>query len=98
MAMSRRTERELNKARELLWHLLEGKKCFFCRKGFLPDYNVEFGNARAPIFDMDITIHHKDGDHQNNAKSNRAEAHETCHKSFHAKEVFRKWRAEGRAQ
>jgi hypothetical protein len=95
MAMSRRTEMELNKGRELLWHFLEGEKCFFCNKGFLPtDIEPKFGNARAPIFDMDITIHHKNGNHDDNRKANRRVAHQSCHKSYHAKLVFKKWRAE----
>lgn len=95
MAMSKAIRKELGKCRELLWHLLEGKKCFFCKELLLPEgvpSYVKFGNASAPPMDMDFTIHHKDGNHQNNEPSNRALAHESCHKRFHAKDVFGNWR------
>src|SRR6266699_4294802 len=95
MAMSKESRREVGKSRELLWHFLEGEKCFFCKKPFLengvPRY-VKFGNASANPMDLDCTIHHKDGDHENNKQSNRALAHQSCHRSFHAKQVFGAWR------
>lgn len=96
MAMSPRIRRELGKGRELLWLLLVGKRCCFCRKLFLqngiPAY-VRLGNGSAPPLDLDITEHHKDEDHSNNDPKNLALAHSTCHKVFHAKKVFRTWRA-----
>lgn len=99
MAMSKSIRKELGKMRELLWLLLADKKCFFCKEplladgGGVPSY-VKFGNASAPPLDLDITEHHKDGNHGNNKTSNLALCHESCHKSYHAKLVFAKWRKE----
>lgn len=92
MAMSKRTERELAKNRELLWHLLDDIRCFFCRKPLL---NVKemvkadllrFGDGTAPPISEPITIHHVDENHGNNERSNRALAHRRCHLSHHAKQ------------
>lgn len=95
MAMSKAIRRELGKSRELLWQLLEGEKCFFCKKLLLPKgvpSYVKFGNGSAPPLDLDITIHHKNDNHKDNRPSNRALAHKCCHKSYHAVLVFKKWR------
>ena len=95
MAMSKSIRRELGKGRELLWQLLEDKKCFFCKKLFLPegvpDY-VKFGNGAAPPVPLDITTHHKNGNHNDNRKCNRVLAHDGCHKSFHAGLTFKAFR------
>jgi hypothetical protein len=94
MAMSPRIRRELGKQRELLWHFLEGQKCFFCKDPLLSledqrrTAEISFGNATAPPMDLDITIHHENGNHDDNRKSNRKPAHESCHKSWEAKRVF----------
>ncbi len=99
MAMSKETRRQLGKAYELLWLLLDDKKCYFCKKPVLDSSGygpVKFGNASAPPIELDITEHHIDGNHSNNGRvgdrSNLALAHESCHKSFHAKRVFKAWR------
>lgn len=95
MSMSNRLRRELGKNRELLWHLLEGEKCFFCKEEFVsPEQLPAFGNGRAFPVEVEITIHHKNGNHSDNAKPNRKLAHSNCHKVFHAKEVFSRWRKE----
>jgi len=94
MAMSKAIRRELGKSRELLWHFLESEKCFFCGKPLLYDAKVDFGNATCPPIPVDITIHHKNNNHSDNRPVNRTLAHETCHKSHHAKLVFAKFRAE----
>jgi hypothetical protein len=94
MAMSNRIRQELGKLRELAWHFLEGEKCFFCRKDLLGiedmvnGASVRFGNATAPPMDLDITIHHRNGNHEDNRKRNRKLAHATCHKQHHANLVF----------
>lgn len=94
MAMSNRIRQELGKLRELAWHFLEGEKCFFCHKPLLNAEDratvVCFGNATAPPMDLDITTHHKNGDHDDNRKANRKLAHATCHKQHHANLVFAK--------
>jgi len=94
MAMSKTSRRELQKQRELLWHFLDGEKCFFCKKALaVPPEPIKYGNACAPPLDGIITIHHKNGNHSDNRKTNRALAHQSCHKSHHAKLVFGAWRA-----
>lgn len=100
MAMSRMIRRELGKSRELLWQLLEGKKCCFCKKPLLPDgipAYVKFGNGSAPPLPLDITTHHRNGNHDDNRPSNRKLAHECCHKSYHAVLTFKKYRQNRRA-
>jgi hypothetical protein len=90
MAMQKRIRKWLNKNRELLWHLLEGKRCFFCDGYLIPENDVSavnFGTAQAPPIEFPITIHHKDGRCRNHVKSNRALAHQRCHKQHHAKEI-----------
>ncbi len=97
MAMSKEIRRELGKARELLWHLLEGKRCYFCKEFLLeegvPSY-VKFGNGAAPPLDLEYTIHHEDENHKNNRPANRKLAHTSCHRSHHAMLIFKKWRKE----
>lgn len=100
MSMSLNTRREITKMRELLWVLLPSKKCFFCKRLLMSDSDLEIslpglrlGNATAPPMDLDITIHHVDEDHENNAPSNWALAHESCHRSHHAKKTFKLHRA-----
>lgn len=100
MAMSARIRKEVGKGRELLWHFLEGEKCFFCKlpllspeeREMMTDGFVRFGNATAPPLELDITIHHRNGNHDDNRKSNRKLSHATCHKNHHAVDVFSKWR------
>jgi hypothetical protein len=105
MAMSARSRKEMNKLRELIWWVLStpkpSNKCFFCKKTLLTDEQLEmirdgwvrFGNATAPPMDLDITLHHIDGNHENNDPKNVAPSHtNSCHKPHHAKEVFRKYR------
>ena len=98
MAMSNATRRQQGKMRELLWHFLEGQTCFFCGKPLLSAEDVErfheirFGNASAPPMDLNITIHHRNENHDDNRKQNRTLGHESCHKTHHAKKVFRAWR------
>jgi hypothetical protein len=94
MAMANRIRRELGKNREMLWHFLEGEKCFFCKELLIEETAIAFGNATAQPLAVPLTIHHKDGNHKNNAKRNRVAAHQSCHKSFEAKRVFAKWRKE----
>lgn len=105
MAMSNRSRKELGKLRELVWWFLScpkpSNKCCFCNKTLLTaeqlemirDGWVRFGNAAAPPMDLDITLHHKDENHDNNNPRNLEPSHNSCHKSHHAKEVFKAWRA-----
>jgi hypothetical protein len=93
MAMSNGIRREVLKQRELLWHFLEKERCFFCKKVLVtPPEPIKYGNATAPPMEQVVTIHHKNGNHADNRKANRALAHQSCHKSHHAKLVFSAWR------
>jgi hypothetical protein len=105
MAMSAKSRKEMNKARELLWWFLTVRKptnrCYFCKgillteeqQDMMRDGFVRFGNATAPPLDLGITLHHKDENHDNNNPNNLAPSHDGCHKRHHAVKVFRKWRA-----
>lgn len=93
MAMSPRVRREREKGQELLWHFLLGQRCYFCKKLLVPNAKIKFGNAAAPGIDiLEITIHHENGNHSDNRDSNRKLAHQSCHKSHHAKLVFSDYR------
>lgn len=98
MAVKPSTRRELYKLRELVHFLLYGAGasrrdgatgrvlCFFCDRPLLDDDFVAHGNASGPRFAGDGTIHHVDGDHENNDMANKALCHRTCHKAFHLRE------------
>lgn len=97
--MTLKSRRELYKLRELVHFLLAGAGasirdlvtgqiwCYFCTKP-LEDYTdfVTHGNAVGPKFDIQVTIHHVDGDHHNNKLDNKALCHTSCHKSHHRRE------------
>jgi hypothetical protein len=83
------TRRELGKLREVARHALEGKQCFFCHLPLLPAdvfKGHKAGDSRGkPLPEVeDITEHHIDGNHDNNAIENRVYTHGTCHKKHHA--------------
>jgi hypothetical protein len=90
--MRKSTRRELGKARELVWHFLEGERCFFCKEPLVEKKDIEFGLSTAPPIPVEITIHHKCEKSNrkkfqtvNQSKSNRALAHRSCHKAYDAK-------------
>lgn len=82
--MRKSTRQELRKCRELLHFLLRGKTCYFCGKSLddVESYAKDGDGQGSPIA-RNITIHHKDLDHDNDAESNKALSHSTCHRSFH---------------
>ena len=99
--MTPSSRRELYKLRELVHFLLCGAGgsernfmtqqiiCCFCHRE-LDEYAKAFerhGNSVGPKFDVQITVHHKDGNHDNNEPENKALCHTTCHKSYHRKEA-----------
>lgn len=85
MAMRKSTRRELRKLRELVYHLLDGKICCFCFLPLIDTDGVQFGSGDGPPLSDKVTIHHRDGCHENNERSNRRLAHARCHKSHHAR-------------
>lgn len=94
--MTASSRRELYKLRELVHFLLQGAGatprsesgylcCYFC-KVKLDEYGKEFekhGNSVGPKFLEKISIHHVDGNHDNNVLLNKALAHVRCHKGWH---------------
>jgi hypothetical protein len=91
MAMSRRSSRELRKLRELVRCALAGKTCFFCHLPLLENVDDGWqGSGSAPPISERLTIHHKNGNHEDNRDENHALAHRTCHKIHHMHEV-RPW-------
>jgi hypothetical protein len=98
MSMSRTSVKRMNKMKELLWFFF-GKyqpKCCFCHHPILTPEDLDvltdgiaLGNANAQQMDVEgMTVHHNDGDHENNEPSNWKLAHTACHKQHHANEVF----------
>lgn len=96
--MSPASRQELNKLREIVHFLLAGAggshrdpitgavQCCFCHL-FIDDY-TEFdkhGNSVGPKLNVQLTIHHVDGNHDNNELENKALSHTRCHKSYHRK-------------
>jgi hypothetical protein len=89
MAMSNRIRRELAKSRELLDFALEGQTCFFCGEPLVTRVNAhKHGDGVGSPLAVRLTIHHKDGDHTNDARDNKALAHTACHKAHHAREIL----------
>jgi len=96
MSMRKSTRQELRKLRELLRFLLRGKKCYFCRKPLIKDKSyAKDGDSQGSPISRRVTIHHKDGDHDNDALGNKKLAHTPCHKSHHMKERWREKKARG---
>lgn len=85
MAMRKSTRRELRKLRELVHVLLSGKRCCFCKEPILEVEDGFQGSGDGPQLEIKVTIHHKDGDHDNNDPRNHRLAHQSCHKRHHMK-------------
>jgi hypothetical protein len=84
MSMRKSTRQELRKCRELLRFTLRGKKCWFCRKPLMDDVSyAKDGDGQGSPIARTITVHHKDGDHQNDDQENKVLVHTTCHKRHH---------------
>lgn len=101
MSMSLNSRREITKMRELLWFFIVKYKvkCFFCKQSILhPDDisislpNLRLGNGTAPPLELDMTIHHKDEDHDNNDPGNWEIGHDVCHRRHHGSATFKKHR------
>jgi hypothetical protein len=87
MGMRKSTRQELRKLRELCQHFLEDMTCMFCHEPLVGGKNhYGHGDGEGSPLDIELTIHHKDGNHRNNAKKNRKVVHRRCHKSFHMAE------------
>ncbi len=87
MAMRKSTRSELNKLRELFWYFIHGKRCAICKEKFVEDdvYTLHrHGDGTGAPLSMRLTIHHKNGDHDDNERSNHGLVHATCHRRYHA--------------
>jgi hypothetical protein len=90
MSMRKSTRQELRKCRELLRFLLRDKKCCFCKKPLQDDKSyAKDGDGQGSPICRRITIHHKDGNHQNDNPENKKLSHTTCHKSYHMRQRHR---------
>lgn len=86
---------ELRMLREITNHVLSGGHvrfnkahvavCIFCANPLMDCISTTFGHHDHCKVRAEITVHHRDGDHDNNEPKNRTLAHRTCHKSYHMK-------------
>src|SRR5437870_5456590 len=85
MSMRKSTRQELRKCREIVRFLLRGRGCFFCRKPLIEEesYCVDGDGQGSPLGQLP-TIHHIDENHDNDDEKNKALAHVSCHKRYHA--------------
>lgn len=88
MAMSRRASRELRMLRELAHYYLPLHTCMLCNQALMPSElaTEKLGHSTPTPVKVQTTIHHVDGNHENNAPSNRAVVHRVCHKRHHARD------------
>lgn len=87
MGMRRSTRQELRKLREIVREVFEDRLCPFCKESMLDTEDCSApGNGDGSPFNVEWSLHHKDGDHHNNERSNRVWSHRRCHKSFHLTE------------
>lgn len=85
--MRKSTRQELRKSRELIRFLLRGKCCYFCKRELMKDESyAKDGDGQGSPIARRITIHHVDGNHDNDKRSNKRLAHTRCHKSFHMRQ------------
>ena len=79
---------EKARLKELVWSLLQiyQPNCFLCGKPFIKsDVLPSRGTDN-------LTEHHVDHNHYNNAPENRRMVHRSCHKSHHSGENINFWR------
>lgn len=86
--MRKSTRQELRKLREVVRFALHGKSCYFCHKPLIREesYAKDGDGQGSPVRNGHglPTIHHRDGNHDNDVESNKALAHDSCHRRFHA--------------
>lgn len=99
--MRKSTRQELRKLREMVRWAFADVVCFFCHESLLfhdPEHDDDEDDDIVPVdcynpgdgesspMDLDVTLHHKDGNHSNNDRRNHAWAHRRCHKGHHMAE------------
>lgn len=89
---------ELRMLREIANHVLTGGHvrrkngvavCYFCVNPLLDAVSTTFGHHNHRKVRAQITVHHRDDNHDNNKPGNRTLAHRPCHKSYHMKKQHR---------
>lgn len=86
MSMRKSTRQELRKLREVLRYALRKKNCYFCHKPLIDtkSYAKDGDGQGSPV--RNITVHHKNGNHDDDREKNKALCHDKpCHRSHHAK-------------
>lgn len=88
--MRNSTKRELYKLRELARFFMRDLCCFFCKKGLMPrsKCKAKDGDGRGSPIDPKITVHHVDGNHSNDRRSNKRLCHTRCHKRYNARIIL----------
>jgi len=81
------TQSEIRMLREFVHMHLQGKTCFFCGLPLI-EASETYGHRNHPPIKVALTVHHADENHGNNDARNRKDAHQHCHKSFHAKRIL----------
>jgi hypothetical protein len=76
---------ELRMLREFAHEQMPQMKCCFCKLPLLESGSERFGERNHKPIRVKLTVHHKDGNHSNNAPKNRKWSHRLCHHKFHVK-------------
>lgn len=88
MGMRKSTRQELRMLRGIVRSVLEDRLCPFCKEPLLDNSTncYSHGAGEGSPIDDELTEHHKNGNHDDNAKANRVWCHRRCHKAFHLTE------------
>lgn len=89
------TKAELQMLRELAWFIFGvnpevqfinmPRICGFCALPLLaPNPAPTFGHRRHSAPPLDLTLHHVDGNRENNSRNNLDPCHDSCHRRYHA--------------
>jgi hypothetical protein len=92
MSMRKSSRSELWMLRQMMVHFGLITPCCFCEEPLLKLEDVLLSDGKLHIASRSqlpirtkLTVHHEDGNHQNNAPSNRKPCHQSCHKSYEMK-------------
>lgn len=90
--MRRSIQSELRMLREIAYVFLHDQDCVLCKQPLLQTTKkyMRFGDRCAPPIKDKVTLHHANGNHNDNSKKNRKWVHDLCHRKYHAKLMKRK--------
>lgn len=94
VSMRKSSRSELRMLRTMMTHFGVNTKCYFCKQPLLTmeeivseDGSWHLASKTAPLpIKTKMTIHHRNGDHNDQSVRNRKPCHQKCHKRFHMKE------------